>query len=169
MSVPELGFMSYSSWTHRDASPPQPCFVAWDKLFCGGRHENSLMVLTVHKFQYQPKAWRSTKTQQTCLQPYYLTQSDLRTQAESGMVSTWMGDSTISGGIGRCKMPKWWEGKVVLALPWSVHSWTWAPMLGITHQRDSHKQEFPESEEARRKLFQEIVEGRVGIPLWEKT
>lgn len=108
------------------------------------------MVLTAYKFHYQPKAWHSAKTWQTCWS-YHLTQSDLRTQAELGLVSTWMGDSTISGGTGRCKMPKWWEGKVVLALPWSVHSQTWAssagnytsekqPQTGVSRERGSQKE-----------------------------
>ena len=144
MSVPELGFMSYSSWTHRDPSPPQPCFVAWDKPFCGVQPENSLMVSTVHKFQCQPKAWHSAKTQQTCLQP---------SQAESGLVSIWMGDSTISGSIDRYKTPKWWEGKTVLAQPWSVHSRSWALHIrGTATNRSFQRARKPEGNSFRKQL-----------------
>lgn len=138
----DLWFMSYSSWTHRDPSPPQPCFVAWDKLFCGVQPENSLMVSTVHKFQYQPKAWHSAKTQQTCLRP---------SQAESGLVSIWMEDSTISGGIDRCKTPKWWEGKVVLAQPWSVQSQSWALHIrGTATNRSFQRARKPEGNSFRK-------------------
>lgn len=128
------------SWTYREPSPPRPCFVAWD---------------TQEALSWWP-AWKQFDGF-NCLQVSISTKS----------ISSKTHQSLVVPVGAEC--PNGERERLSWLFPGQSTAELGHPMLGITHLRGIHKQEFPESEEARRKLLWEIVEGPEGILLCGET